>query len=49
VTRLDDLAGVTAGLDGPALLMVGEAMALANADIAALASTLNHRLEGASR
>jgi uroporphyrin-III C-methyltransferase len=49
VTRLDDLAGVTAGLDGPALLMVGEAMALANADIAALASTLNPRLEGASR
>jgi len=31
-TRLDGLGDATAGLDGPALLMIGEAMALARAD-----------------
>jgi uroporphyrin-III C-methyltransferase len=48
-TRLDGLAAAAAGLAGPALLMVGEAMALADAGAPALPAAMDSRLEGASR
>jgi len=48
-TRLDELAGVTASLAGPALLMIGEAMALAHVDMPAIPATADFRLEGAVR
>ena len=48
-TRLDGLAEASAGLAGPALLMVGEAMAMANADIPVVRATMPSSLEGALR
>jgi uroporphyrin-III C-methyltransferase len=49
VTRLDDLGRAAVGLAGPALLMIGEAMALARADGPAVPVAADFRLEGAVR
>ncbi len=48
-TLLAGLGGACAGLEGPALLIVGEAMAMANADMPALVAATECRLEGVSR
>ena len=48
-TRLDSLGGAVAGLAGPALLMVGEAMALADAGRLDVPVTTDSRLESVVR
>jgi uroporphyrin-III C-methyltransferase len=48
-TRLDELAGAVAGLVGPALLMIGEAMAVALADALPASPTAEVRREGGAR
>jgi len=48
-TRLDDLAGATLGLAGPALLMIGEAMALARVDAPAIVVTTDVGFEEVAR
>jgi uroporphyrin-III C-methyltransferase len=47
--RLDGLASAAAGLAGPALLMIGEAMALADAGSPARSVTADFRVEGVGR